>query len=36
LQQRLSLLHTLRQVAWLAAGLLIVTGATQLLHAHAH
>lgn len=36
LQQRLSLLHTLRQVAWLAAGLLIVTGATQLLHSHAH
>jgi zinc and cadmium transporter len=36
LQQRLSLLHTLRQVAWLAAGLLIVAGATQLLHAHAH
>jgi zinc and cadmium transporter len=36
LQQRLSLSHTLRQVAWLAAGLLIVTGATSLLHAHAH
>lgn len=36
LQQRLSLAHTVRQVAWLGAGLLIITGATTLLHAHAH
>jgi zinc and cadmium transporter len=34
LQQRLSLRHTAWQVAWLAAGLGIVTAATALLHAH--
>ena len=34
LQRRLSLAQTLAQVAWIGAGLLLVSGATALLHAH--
>ena len=36
LQQRLSLKHTLRQVVWLATGLLVVAVTTRVLHVHAH
>ena len=36
LQQRLSLKHTLRQVVWLATGLLVVAVTTRVLHGHAH
>jgi zinc and cadmium transporter len=36
LQQRLSWRQVLVQIAWLAAGLALVTAATGLLHTHAH
>jgi zinc and cadmium transporter len=36
LQQRLSWRQVLVQIAWLAAGLALVTAATGVLHNHAH
>jgi zinc and cadmium transporter len=36
LQQRLSWRQVLAQIAWLGAGLALVTAATGVLHSHAH